>query len=491
MYQKGQSFGLCYSFITRYYQFKENQHPPKVLWYYSTKLSFIKAVTGYFEYILVRNNGGNHLKKRLLTVLVTGTVLSLGALAPSVNAQDFDSQIETVNSSIANINEKKSAVNSTIDTLAKELSDVQTKIDTTQAKKAEVQEQIETLKAEIAKLEKVIAERNSRLEEQARSVQTNGARSYLDFLLNAESLSDAVSRIGVVMDLMSANRELMQQQAEDKKQVESKEEAQQEKLAEQEAAEKELASLQTELNDTFSKNKVLLANLSQEEVAEIAKRDGLVAEKEAFQKRLAEEKAKAEAEAARIAEASRQALAAQASQSQTTATQTSYQAPAPAAASTASTSTASTSSSTSTPAAPAQTSSYTYTAGGGFPAVDPSFRASLNGGYFGQCTYYVFNRMAQVGTPIGHSMMGNAAEWPSYARSYGYSVSHSPSAGSAIVFQQGLAGADPTYGHVAFVEAVNADGSLYISEMNVRGLNVISYRTISASVAARATYIRF
>ena len=86
------------------------------------------------------------------------------------------------------------------------------------------------------------------------------------------------------MDLMGANRELMQQQAEDKKQVESKEEAQQEKLAEQEAAEKELASLQTELNDTFSKNKVLLANLSQEELAEIAKRDGLVAEKEAFQK---------------------------------------------------------------------------------------------------------------------------------------------------------------------------------------------------------------
>lgn len=452
-------------------------------------------MTGYFEYILVRNIGGNHLKKRLLTVLVTGTVLSLGSLAPAVNAQDFDSQIETVNSSIANINEKKSAVNSTIDSLAKELSDVQTKIDTTQAKKAEVQEEIETLKAEIAKLEKVIAERNTRLEEQARSVQTNGARSYLDFLLNAESLSDAVSRIGVVMDLMSANRELMQQQAEDKKQVESKEEAQQEKLAEQEAAEKELASLQTELNDTFSKNKVLLANLSQEELAEIAKRDGLVAEKEAFQKRLAEEKAKAEAEAARIAEASRQALAAQASESQTTATQTSYEAPATAAASTASTSTASTSSSTSsstsTQAATTQSSSYTYTTGGGFPAVDPSYRAAINGGYFGQCTYYVFNRMAQVGTPIGHSMMGNAAEWPSYARSYGYSVSNSPSAGSAIVFQQGLAGADPTYGHVAFVEAVNADGSIYISEMNVRGLNVISYRTISASVAAQATYIRF
>ena len=137
--------------------------------------------------------------------------------------------------------------------------------------------------------------------------------------------------------------------------------------------------------------------------------------KRSFPKRLAEEKAKAEAEAARIAEASRQALAAQAHNHKQLLHKLHMKLPAPAAARTASTSTASTSSSTSTPAAPAQTSSYTYTAGGGFPAVDPSFRASLNGGYFGQCTYYVFNRMAQVGTPIGHSMMGNAAEWPSYA----------------------------------------------------------------------------
>ena len=415
------------------------------------------------------------MKKRLLTVLVTGTILTLGALTPNVSAQDFDSQINSVNSTIANINDKKAAVNATIDSLVSELSGVQTKIDATQAQKAEAQAAIDSLKSEISKLEKVIAERNKRLEEQARAVQTNGARSYVDFLLNAENLSDIVNRIGVVMDLISANRDLMQQQAEDKKQVEAKEQQQRAKLAEQQKAEEELQGLQTKLNETFDKNKVLLANLSQEELAEISKRDGLVAEKETFQKRLAEEKAKAEAEAARIAEASRQALAAEVTNS--VATATSYQSPTSRAASSATAAT--------------QTSNYTYTAGGGFPAVDPSYRAALNGGYFGQCTYYVFNRMAQVGTPIGHSMMGNAAEWPAYARSYGYSVSNSTSAGSAIVFQQGLAGADPTYGHVAFVEAVNADGSLYISEMNVQGLNVISYRTISASVAARATYIRF
>lgn len=236
------------------------------------------------------------MKKRLLTVLVTGTVLTLGALAPKVSAQDFDSQINSVNSTIANINDKKAAVNATIDSLVSELSGVQTKIDATQAQKAEAQAAIDSLKSEISKLEKVIAERNERLEEQARAVQTNGARSYVDFLLNAENLSDIVNRIGVVMDLIGANRDLMQQQAEDKKQVETKEEQQQAKLAEQQKAEEELQGLQTKLNETFDKNKVLLANLSQEELAEISKRDGLVAEKEAFQKRLAEEKAKAEAE---------------------------------------------------------------------------------------------------------------------------------------------------------------------------------------------------
>ena len=43
MYQKSQLQRLCYSFITRYYQFEENQHWAKSVWYYSTKLSFIKS----------------------------------------------------------------------------------------------------------------------------------------------------------------------------------------------------------------------------------------------------------------------------------------------------------------------------------------------------------------------------------------------------------------------------------------------------------------
>ena len=46
------------------------------------------------------------------------------------------------------------------------------------------------------------------------------------------------------------------------------------------------------------------------------------------------------------------------------------------------------------------------------------------------------------------------------------------------------------YGHVAFVEKVNDDGSIVISESNVKGLGVISFRTIDAEDAQDLDYIK-
>ena len=55
------------------------------------------------------------MNKRLLTFVVTGTALALGTLAPSVNAQDIDSQISTANSQIQNLNNQKQAVASQVE----------------------------------------------------------------------------------------------------------------------------------------------------------------------------------------------------------------------------------------------------------------------------------------------------------------------------------------------------------------------------------------
>ena len=52
----------------------------------------------------------------------------------------------------------------------------------------------------------------------------------------------------------------------------------------------------------------------------------------------------------------------------------------------------------------------------------------------------------------------------------GYTVSSTPKTHTAVVFEAGQHGADSLYGHVAFVEKVNDDGSIVISESNVKGL---------------------
>ena len=431
-------------------------------------------------YINKKSFGGNHLNKRLLTFVVTGTALALGALAPSVNAQDIDSQISSANSQIQNLNNQKQAVASQVDQLSQDLSNVQSRINSVQAEQETAKANLEVLKAEISKLETLIAERNERLKDQARAVQVNGARSYLDFLLNADSITDVVNRIGVIVDLVGANRQLMQEQARDKEQVETKEQAQKANLAQQEANEAQLQNLQSELSATFNKHKATLANLSNEELEAIAARDGLVQEKE----RLAAEKARADAEKAaaqKAAEEAKEAMLKATEEAVAKAAAT----PAAATASTPAT-IAAKSEAASTPAKAAN-----IVVGGSFAAPDPSFVAALNGGYFGQCTYYMYNRFAQLGSPIRTTGLGNAAEWPANAAAAGYGVSSTPRAGTAIVFQRGVGGADPVYGHVGFVERVNADGSLFISEMNVQGVNVISTRTIPAGVAAQATYINF
>lgn len=95
----------------------------------------------------------------------------------------------------------------------------------------------------------------------------------------------------------------------------------------------------------------------------------------------------------------------------------------------------------------------------------------------GQCTWYVYNRIAQTGHHI-YSYLGNAADWVNSAKSLGYQVTDKPVAGAAVVFQPGVEGAS-SYGHVGFVEHVYSDNSFLISEMNVGGVFLMAWRHLS------------
>lgn len=113
-----------------------------------------------------------------------------------------------------------------------------------------------------------------------------------------------------------------------------------------------------------------------------------------------------------------------------------------------------------------------------------SFLATGNRYDYGYCTWYAYNRRAALGRPIG-GLWGNASSWASLARSSGFSVTSTPSVGDVMQTSSGAGG----YGHVAVVEDVYPDGSVFVSEMNFGGWNVKSTRTIPAAESGSYNYI--
>jgi len=100
------------------------------------------------------------------------------------------------------------------------------------------------------------------------------------------------------------------------------------------------------------------------------------------------------------------------------------------------------------------------------PTPAPTPTPTANTYAVGQCTWFVKNALSWVG-----NYWGNASQWIFSGASAGHVVNHTASVGSVAVFTNGSHGADPTYGHVAVVIAVNNDGTIRIAEGNFAGLD--------------------
>lgn len=99
------------------------------------------------------------------------------------------------------------------------------------------------------------------------------------------------------------------------------------------------------------------------------------------------------------------------------------------------------------------------------------YKYGLGGPYGGgQCTQWAWYNRQDL-----PSNLGNANTWAARASAAGYAVDHVPSQGA--IFQT----ASGRYGHVGYVEAVNADGSITVTEMNY---NYRAYLVIRATIPA-------
>jgi surface antigen len=104
-----------------------------------------------------------------------------------------------------------------------------------------------------------------------------------------------------------------------------------------------------------------------------------------------------------------------------------------------------------------------------------------NGYDYGYCTYWVAKLRAAAGNPVPTNL-GNASTWATRAAAMGLPVGSTPRVGAAVVTKTSGAG------HVAYVTAVNGDGTITISEMNHIGWNKVDTRSIPAASNFRYIY---
>lgn len=104
------------------------------------------------------------------------------------------------------------------------------------------------------------------------------------------------------------------------------------------------------------------------------------------------------------------------------------------------------------------------------PATQTAVRGSSSGNLYspGYCTWYVKNRRPDL-----PNNLGNADTWYSRATAQGMATGTTPAAGAAAQVKGRM--------HVVYVERVNGDGTIVISEMNYAGLYSQRTTTVNAS----------
>ena len=398
------------------------------------------------------------MKKKILASLLLSTVLvSQGAVLSSVKANTTDEKIAAQDSKISNLTAQQKEAQKQVDEIQTKVSAIQSEQEKLQSENEKLQEESKKLEGEIAELSKNIVARNASLENQARSAQTNGtATSYINTIINSNSITEAISRVAAMSEIVSANNKMLQQQKEDKKAISEKQ------VANNEAINTVIANQQTLADDA----QALTTRQAELKVAEL----NLAAEKATAENEkasLLEKKAAAEAEAKAAAEAEAAYKAKQASQQQSlvASANTTFAAQVQA-----------TSSSSSSSSSDEESS---YTPAATTVSQRPTYSSNASSYPVGQCTWG-----AKTLAPWAGDYWGNGGQWAASAAAAGFRTGSTPQVGAIASWDDG------GYGHVAVVTAVESTTRIQVSECNYDGSGtqpIGNYRGWFNPTASRGT----
>lgn len=226
------------------------------------------------------------VKKNVVSALMVCTVALTSFVVPSfVKADEYDSKIKQQETVIDGLKTKESEAASKLTTIEADMTTTTNKIDELTGKQETLTKEIKTLYTEISDLNVRIQKREVQMRNQARDVQVSGtSTNYLDVLINSESISEAISRAHGISTLVKANNSLLEQQNEDKQEVEDKTKTVETQLSVLNTAEKELTRKQDALKTLKIEQEVAKSELEAQRTTEEDKKSEYVAQKTAAEK---------------------------------------------------------------------------------------------------------------------------------------------------------------------------------------------------------------
>lgn len=392
------------------------------------------------------------MKKKILASLLLSTVMvSQVAVLTTAHAETTDDKIAAQDNKISNLTAQQQEAQKQVDQVQEQVSAIQTEQSNLQSENDRLQAESKKLEGEITELSKNIVSRNDSLQKQARSAQTNGAATnYINTIVNSKSITEAISRVAAMSEIVSANNKMLEQQKADKKAISEKQVANNDAINTVIANQRKLADDAQSLTTKQAELKAAELNLAAEKATAEDEKASLL-----------EKKAAAEAEAKAAAEAEAAYKAKQASQQQTVVASgnTTFTAQVQAL-STISSSSSSESSSSESSSSSASTESTSYTPA---PVTHrPTYSTNASSYPTGECTWG-----AKTLAPWAGDYWGNGAQWATSAAAAGFRTGSTPQVGAIACWNDG------GYGHVAVVTAVSSSTSIQVSESNYGGNRTI------------------
>ena len=370
-------------------------------------------------------------------------MVSQVAVLTTAHAETTDDKIAAQDNKISNLTAQQQEAQKQVDQIQEQVSAIQAEQSNLQSENDRLQAESKKLEGEITELSKNIVSRNDSLQKQARSAQTNGAAtSYINTIVNSKSITEAISRVAAMSEIVSANNKMLEQQKADKKAISEKQVANNDAINTVIANQQKLADDAQSLTTKQAELKAAELNLAAEKATAEDEKASLL-----------EKKAAAEAEAKAAAEAEAAYKAKQASQQQTVVASgnTTF---------TAEVQAVFTASSSESSSSSASTESTSYT-----PAPvkhRPTYSTNASSYPTGECTWG-----AKTLAPWAGDYWGNGAQWATSAAAAGFRTGSTPQVGAIACWNDG------GYGHVAVVTAVSSSTSIQVSESNYGGNRTI------------------